>query len=92
MTITLSLCFQSPPGAPVFAFLNMAVEYTSCLMVGCMLDCAKAVPSCAIEDSGTVWFLDTDTVGPQGGVDAFGACSALFQGSTYKPEAVFPRG
>lgn len=29
---------------------------------------------------------------PQGGVDAFGACWALFQGSTYKPEAVFPRG
>lgn len=92
MTITLSLCFQSPPGAAVFAFLNVVIEYTSCLMVGCVLDCAKVMPSCAIRDSGTVQFLHVDIVGPQGGVDAFGACSALFQGSTYKPEAVFLRG
>lgn len=57
-----------------------------------MLDCAKVVPGCAIEDSGTVQFLDVDIVGPQGRVDAFGACSTLFQGSTCKPETVFPRG
>lgn len=61
-------------------------------MVGCVLDCAKVMPSCAIEDSGTVQFLDVDIVGPQGGVDASGARSRLFQGSTYQPEAVFPRG
>lgn len=69
MTGTLSLCFQSPLGAPVFAFLNVVMEYTSCLVVGCVLDCAKVMPSFAIEDSGTVQFLDVAIVGPQGGVE-----------------------
>lgn len=48
-------------------------------MVGCALDCAKVVPSCAIGDSDTVQSSLVDIVGLQGGVDALGACSALFQ-------------
>lgn len=50
-------------------------------MVGCVLDYAKVMPSCAIGDSGTVQSSAVDIVGPQGGVAALGACSALFQGS-----------
>lgn len=50
-------------------------------MVGCVLDCAKVMSSCAIGDSGTVRSPAVDIVGPQGGVDVLGACSALFQGS-----------
>jgi len=69
------------PRTQICAFLKVIIKYTSCFMVGCVLDCAKVMPSCAIGDSGTVQSSAVDIVGPQGGVDALGACSALFQGS-----------
>lgn len=78
MTIALSLCLQILPTTQVHAFLNMIIKYTSCFVVGCVLDCAKVMPSCATGDSGTVQSSAVDIVGPQGGVDALGACSALF--------------
>lgn len=39
----------------------------SFFMVGCVFDCVKVRPSCAVGDSSTVQSSTVDTVGPWGG-------------------------